>query len=252
MADLKEYLDFAVEAVRGTGLLDEDRTAIRSYKNGIDPVTEGDLYVEERIVGLIQQKYPGHGIISEERDEEHGDAEWVWVLDPIDGTKYYARGVPLYSISLALRHEGEEVVGAVYSPAQDRIYAARRGGGATMNGEPIACSSAGDLSSCTVFAEIPGSDSGPVEVCRALDDLRTLIAAAFRVRILGAGALGFCLLASGGIDVYANLGSIWKEWDIAAGKLIAREAGAGFAPLGGGFVAAPDPLFDTVLDLLKC
>lgn len=252
------YLKFAKEVVRKAGnelIKEKDRNVLR-HKKGGDLVTKGDLLVERYIVDSIKKKYPDHVVISEEQDKQDrdsidNDAEYIWLLDPIDGTKYYSAGVPLYTISLALKHNGKPALGVVYGPELKQMYCASEGNGATLNGRKIHCSGKKLLIESNICLEIPSRHSKDEEVDWALKKMRALIQNAFRVRIIGVGALGLCFCAMAGFDAYVNLGSGWKPWDIAAGHIIAEESGAKYSDTGGKIVAGPQNLHDELIELLE-
>jgi myo-inositol-1(or 4)-monophosphatase len=180
-----------------------------------DIVTASDLEIERFVIDQLRQHFPDHGFDSEERGQEHADAEFVWVLDPIDGTKYYTRGVPLYSISLALEQQGRPVIGIVYNPETGQMYSSLAGGGVSLNGEHVTCSQLERVDEVTVCLEIPSSQSSAAERRWACERIERLIDGVRRVRMLGVGALGLAYCATGAFDVYVNLGSATKHCDIS-------------------------------------
>jgi myo-inositol-1(or 4)-monophosphatase len=242
---MTDFLTIAEQAVRDAGQkamqMLHHAHVLRQKAFG-DFVTDGDVTVEEDVISSLLTHFPDHGFDSEERDKENAGAEYVWILDPIDGTKYYAKDVPLYAVSLALRRREEIVLGIVYMPEMDRMYTAEKGRGATLNGQPIHCSSEPQLASAHLCVEIPSRDVPEADRGLAFDRLASLVQNAYRVRVLGVASVGLCFCAAGGFDAYANLGSIWKRCDNAAGELILREAGGEFALLGRHVVAGPAPL----------
>ena len=242
---MSEFLTVAQQAVHDAGqkaLQMLHHAQVLRQKAYGDFVTDGDVSVEQDVISSLRTHFPGHGFDSEERDRENVDAEYVWLLDPIDGTKYYAKDVPLYSVSLALRRHNDLVLGLVYMPEMDRMYTAEKGGGAALNGQPIHCSSESQLQNAHICLEIPSRDVPEPDRRIAFDRLATLVQNAYRVRVLGVASVGLCFCAAGGFDAYANLGSIWKRCDNAAGELILREAGGEFALIGRHIVAGPAPL----------
>jgi myo-inositol-1(or 4)-monophosphatase len=188
-------------------------------------VTEGDERVEEFVIRSLQKQFPDHGFDSEERGKENVEAEYVWTLDPIDGTRYYADGVPLWAVSLALARGGEPVLAVVYSPKLRQMYSAVSGQGAALNGRKIECAARKELSQRSVCLEIPGRGAPPEELRWAMDKMRVLVENTYRTRILGVGSLSLCFCAAGGFDAYVNLGSALKRYDIAAGRVILEAAG---------------------------
>ncbi len=224
---------------------------VRREKRHRDIVTDGDLAVEEMVISDLHERFPHHGFHSEERPPENTSAEYVWVLDPIDGTKHYARHLPYWAVSLGLEHRGEPVLGAVYLPECGRMYSAAAGYGATLNGRPIRCSSQTSLSDAFLCVEIPHAQSNPSLRSWAIDRLQKLMERTLRVRIIGAGALGLCFTAAAGFDAYVNLGSSFKKVDYAAGRVILAEAGAIFEPRGETILAGPPELCKPIRELLE-
>lgn len=242
---MEEMLALAARLVREGGLMAKEmirHAEVRADKGRGDFVTEADLCVESHILDALRAAYPAHGFFSEECGGAETDTGFVWVLDPIDGTKHYMRGNPVYSVSLGLMRDGESVLGAVYLPETDQLYAARKNGGATLNGLPILCSSEDQLDQALVCAEIPSRHSPEVEQTSSLRRLEALIRSGQRVRIVGISSIGLCWCASGIFDVYVNLGSAWQPHDVAAAKIIMTEAGGGYTQHGQNVVAGPKGL----------
>lgn len=247
----------AEKIVRKAGLMAKEilqHSKIHHYKKFGEPVTEGDIRVEEFLISSLKEVFPDHGFDSEEKGQENIDAEYIWVLDPIDGTKYYAKDVPLYSVSLALERNKQLVLGIVYSPEFDRMYCASKGGGATMNGREICCSKEGRLNKASICLEIPSRNSSSQEQQWVMKKMSLLIESAYRARMIGVGALGLCFCAMGGFDAYVNLGSMWKYCDIAAGQIIIQESAGEFLYAGEKkrqIVAGPRALCDEIRAVLK-
>ena len=228
--DDMQKLRAAAEAVREGGRIGaamlHDARVVREKANE-DIVTEGDLAVEKHVVERLRRMFPDDGIDSEEMGAERTGADDVWILDPIDGPKYYARDVPL-----------------------DRMWVAAAGRGATLNGQPIRCSDQADLSAAFLCVQIPGPSFPDDELDWAGRKLFDLVRRSLRVRILGVGALDLCLCAAGAFDACINLGGPWKPCDVAAGWVIDAEAGAEVIQVGRRVVVAPPALCDPILDAL--
>lgn len=226
-------------------------SSVRVKASG-DVVTKWDLHVDSYVSNHILESFPHHGIISEESGETNADAEYVWILDPIDGSRHFSQGLPLYSISLALRRWDELILGVVYAPEGNRLFAAEAGGGATLDEEPIACSQRTSLAESIVCVEIP-TRHYPAELrSYALEKLALLMEHADRVRVIGVSALGLCYTAMGGFDAYVNLSGASKIWDLAAGEVILREAGGQLTRFADGpIVGGPPVLHDQLVDLLS-
>ena len=228
------------------------RSSLRDKAFG-DLVTGGDLAAERHVVTELKRLCPDYGFDSEETASENPEAEYTWVLDPIDGTKYYARDIPLYSTSLALRRGDEPILGVVHCPELNRLYSAGAGQQATLNGEAIRCSTQTSLEQATICLEIPSRYSPPAERRWGMEKMAVLVERCFRVRILGVGALGLCLCAAGGFDAYVNLNSATKPHDTAAGEVIMRGAGGQYLRVGRQeklIVAGPEKLCAALRELL--
>ena len=252
-SDTDELLKAAEQIVRDAGAKARQmihRAGVLEHKEHGDIVTDGDLCVEEHVISSLKKLFPDHGFISEERGTERADAEYVWTLDPIDGTKYYARDVPLWAISLALSRGGKPQLGIVFSPELDRLYSALTGNGATLNSRPIHCSVVKHLEQASICLEIPNRDSTADERKWALAKMSELVERAFRVRIIGVSSLGLCFCAAAGFDAFVSLSSPWHEWDVAAGRLILRESGGDYRTHGRRIIAGPATLCDQIQALL--
>jgi myo-inositol-1(or 4)-monophosphatase len=216
-------------------------------------VTSADKGINAFVIGALRDRFPEHGIDSEETGAANREVDYVWVLDPIDGTKYYARGLPFYTVSLALKHKGNLVLGIVYAPEFDHMYCAVSGDGATLNDRPILISETEALEAASVYLEIPSRTSPLRSRISAVDKLPILLNHAGRIRVIGVGSLGLCFCATQSFDVYVNLGSALKEHDIAAGRVILKEAGGEFLAMGeenGYVVAGPTALCTQICRLL--
>ena len=190
--------------------------------NDSDVVTIADKEAEAAILHYIHTHFPDHGIISEESGRDHEDREWRWVIDPLDGTTNFAMGLPPFCVSIALEHNKEAVIGVVFSPYLNEFFYAVKGAGAWLNGKQIHCSDKAEISKAVVATGMPydrndNSDNNLAEISRM----------AFRVRgirRMGSAAIDLCYTAAGFFDAYWELNL--NRWDVAAGQLIAAEAGA--------------------------
>jgi len=192
------------------------------YKGIINPVTEVDQQSEAFLLEAIQRRFPGDRIVAEENGEVAGDADSLWFIDPIDGTVNFAHGLPIFSVSLAYARRGELQFGVVYAPQMDECFAAARGEGATLNGRPIRVSATTELDRSLLVTGFPYHIRTTTE-----NNLNWYAHFALRsqgVRRLGSAALDLCYVAAGRFDGYWE--KFVEPWDVAAGALIAREAGA--------------------------
>jgi fructose-1,6-bisphosphatase/inositol monophosphatase family enzyme len=251
---LREHLKFAVGIVKGAGEIFshhiQSPKIIRRKAAG-DLATSGDLEVEKFIGEAIRERYSDHDFITEESEGRSTGSAYEWILDPVDGTKYYARGIPLCAISLGLRIDGKLSVGVVYAPLLGQLFSAASGMGAFLNGEACWCSRQKELDTAIICAEIPNRHSVKEDSDRAFARLRILIGAVGRVRAIGVTSLGLCWTAKGGYDSYVNLVSASRPWDVAAGQVILEESGAKLSRIDGRIVAGSPHLQDKLIRLLQ-
>jgi myo-inositol-1(or 4)-monophosphatase len=191
-------------------------------KGSIDLVTEMDHRSEELILGRIQADFPGHNILSEESGSLQNTGNQQWIIDPLDGTVNYAHGVPIYSVSIAYAEDSVVQIGVVYDPMQDECFSAQLGKGATLNGQPLPVLEPIDLNSSLLVTGFPYDIRTHPE--NNLDLYARFTLASQGVRRFGSAALDLCYVAAGRVDGYWEIRI--KLWDIAAGGLIAEEAGA--------------------------
>ena len=195
---------------------------VKSKLNDSDIVTKADKAAERLLINHIRETYPSHSILSEESGEEDHDSEYRWVIDPLDGTTNFSQGLPMFCVSIGIEHNGETVAGVVYGAYLDELFHAVKGGGAFLNGTPIASSAKSDLAQCVVATGFPvDKDTNPDN---NLDNVAQVLPYVRGMRRLGSAALDLCYVAAGFLDGYWELNL--HEWDVSAGLLIASEAGA--------------------------
>lgn len=218
------YLKTAIEAARSAGALLREKwgKALHIDKKGrINVVTEADLASEQLIRELITQRFPEHEILGEEGGLTASNQAPLWIVDPLDGTTNFAQGYPFFSVSIALRVDGEIVIGVVYDPTHDELFHATKNGGAFLNNRPI------HVSNHEIFEESLLVTGFPYDVSDApdlhLDLFKAMVVKARGIRRDGSAALDMCYIASGRFDAYWEVGL--HPWDIAAGLLIINEAG---------------------------
>jgi myo-inositol-1(or 4)-monophosphatase len=199
------------------------------YKGAIDLVTEVDHQSEALLLGQIQRLFPGHQIVSEEAGLVSGRSENQWYVDPLDGTVNYAHGIPFFSVSIAYAHEGIVTLGVVYDPMRDELFAAERGWGARLNGRVLQVSRVTELQRSLLVTGFPyDAWSTPRNNLEYYGRFAKLTQG---VRRLGSAAQDLCYVAAGRFEGYWELSV--KPWDIAAGGLIASEAGAAVTTVDG-------------------
>jgi myo-inositol-1(or 4)-monophosphatase len=213
---------------RGAALLRQGRSHFGSLipKGDRDYATEIDVRIEEEIRAILSEAAPKVAFLGEEEGESRaapGGARWV--LDPIDGTVNFANGSPLCAISLALVEGGEPTLGIIDLPLVGERYIARAGGGAYLNGRRTRVSVKGSLSEAMVgFADFAVGPGAGIENRIHRELMERLVAASLRVRVHGSESLDLAWLAAGRLEVTVQLSNL--PWDVTAGVLIAREAGA--------------------------
>ncbi|MYL24440.1 inositol monophosphatase [Halomonas alkaliantarctica] len=196
-------------------------------KGGDELVTDADVTVDRLIRERLQAHFPGETLLSEELspDQQQLDAPALWVVDPIDGTVNFANGLRHVAVSIGWLEKGVGKVGVVHAPFLQETFAATKGQGATLNGEPIQPSDATELSHTLVATGFPYQK---VDREALLTRLSAVLSQCQDIRRNGSAALDLCDVACGRLDAYYESVS---PWDIAAGWLIAREAGASAAHL---------------------
>jgi myo-inositol-1(or 4)-monophosphatase len=235
-----DYLNVCEKAVRAAGATIQGwigRTSVH-HKGPADLVTEADFAAQEVIRQTVLGVFPEHCLLGEESPPTpsaglaESAAEFRWIADPLDGTTNFVHGVPHYASSLALAHKGRVLVGAVFDPNLDECFTAAVGRGAFLNGRPIRASKVEDLS------EGIAAVGFPAKTWPESPDLLVFNEAIFRcqgVRRTGSAALNLCYLAAGRFDVLWAFST--KVWDVAAGTLLASEAGGVVSsPQGDAFV----------------
>ena len=234
-ADPTELRELAVELARAGGDLAltgrrARRVAIAATKSSrTDLVTEFDRAAERLIVDELTRRRPSDAVVGEEGAATTGGSGYEWFIDPIDGTTNFVYGLPSWSTSIGVTLDGVPVAGAVYVPVSGEMYAAHRGGGATLDGDPIRCSDCPDLALALVATGFSYDASIRGHQAQRLAG----IIGEFRdVRRLGSAAIDLCHVAAGRVDVYFE--EHLNAWDAAAGLLIAEEAGCVTSDLSGG------------------
>jgi len=222
-------LDFAIETAREAGRVLAERFGRASlevrHKGDIDLVTEADLAAERLIVERIRSHHPRHAILAEEagaveRVAGASPSDYKWIIDPLDGTTNYAHGYPCFCVSIALERSGELIIGVIYNPTRDEMFAAERGAGATLNGRRIRVSEINDLNQAMVCTGFPYDVRARGDFAR---HFHNFIMHAQSVRRDGSAALDLAYVACGRFDGFWEEGL--RPWDVAAGAIIIEEAG---------------------------
>lgn len=199
-------------------------------KGSIDLVTDADLAAEKYIIGQITKLFPKHSICAEEGGTIEKAGEFIWFIDPIDGTTNFAHGFPYFSISLGLVKNNETILGLVYNPVSGECFLAERGSGAFLNDEQIKVSTETKLQNSLLLTGFP-YDVATTEK-NNLRAFNKATKATQGVRSLGSAALDLCQVACGRFEAFWELSL--QPWDLAAGSLIVTEAGGKISNCDGG------------------
>ncbi len=237
-APVNIFLETAIDAVRAAGAVALRRRAALGparFKGEKDLVTDADIECDGLIRAKILERFPGHDLLTEEEGALDQGSAWRWLVDPIDGTINYSRGIPLWGVSVGLAHEGRMLCGAIYLPVFDELFTAVAGGGATLNGEPIRVAPRSDLSTAIVSHgdfNVGADDNARRDLNAAnfWGRMRT-VSGVQRVKCLGSAVVEGAYVACGRMDGYW-MGYL-KPWDVAVTSLLVTEAGGRVTDLAG-------------------
>ena len=253
-------VNIAVRAARAAGdiivrNMDRiDRLKIVTKQNN-DFVSKVDLMAEQAIIDTLKQAFPDHGILAEESGQQDREAEFQWIIDPLDGTTNYLHGFPQFAVSIALQHKGRLEVGVIYDPLSQELFTASRGNGATLNDRKIRVTGHNGLTNALLGTGFPYYDQSYLDTY--LETMKALMQKTAGIRRPGSAALDLAWLAAGRIDGFWEFNL--KAWDIAAGALIVREAGgivSDFENRGnylqsGDIIAAAPKVFPEMLKIIQ-
>ncbi len=206
------------------------------HKGVIDLVSEADRQSEKFLLSYIRRRFPADRIVAEESGELAGTADHTWYIDPLDGTINYVHGIPIYAVSIAYAEAGALRLSVVYDPMRDECFSAlsgtagASGAGAWLNGAPIYPSVTSDLDHALLVTGFPYDIRTAPD--NNLDHYTHLALHSQGVRRLGSAALDLCYVACGRFDGFWELRL--KSWDVAAGALVALQAGAAVTDMNGG------------------
>lgn len=228
------YVNIAVKAARRAGkvitrYMGEFDTFKTQEKGLNDFVTRIDRAAEDEIIDTIKKAYPHHGILAEESGTHPGE-EYIWIIDPLDGTMNYVHGFPHYSVSIAIQYKNQIEHGVVYDPISQDLYTASRGRGAQLNDKRIRVSKSHGLEGALIGSSFPYHNRA-----QFIDEHYGIFKAVFTrcadVRRLGSAALNLAYTAAGRLDGFWESGL--KPWDMAAGVLLVKEAGGFISDFNG-------------------
>lgn len=226
--NLHPMLNVAIKAARAAGAIINraalDVEAVRiSQKEVNDFVTEVDQASEKAIIETLLTAYPGHGILAEESGSEHGakDSEYVWIIDPLDGTTNFIHGFPVYCVSIALAVRGKIEQAVIYDPSRNDLFSATKGRGAYMNDRRLRVSKRIRLADCLLATGFPFRKGDNFKNYLAI--MADVMPRTAGLRRPGAAALDLAYVAAGFTDGFFETGL--APWDMAAGSLLVQEAG---------------------------
>lgn len=201
-----------------------------SEKDRNDFVTEIDHLAEQQLIAAIHKAYPDHGILAEESGRQGGD-EYLWIIDPLDGTTNFLHGFPQFAVSVACQHRGRLEAGVVFDPLRGELFTAARGAGAQLDGRRLRVSRQRSLDGALIGTGFPYR-ANMQWLQSYLAMLEPVMTRAAGVRRPGSAALDLCYVAAGRLDGFWELGL--AAWDTAAGTLLITEAGGRVGTLSGG------------------
>ena len=252
-------LNIAVRAARRAGSiinrasLDGGGLEVRAKQRN-DFVTKVDKAAEEAIIDVVRKAYPDHAVLAEESGAS-GQAEYQWVIDPLDGTTNFIHGFPQYCVSIAIRHREALAHGVIYDPIRNELFTASKGRGAYLNDRRIRVSKCARLGDALVGTGFPFKETDRIDLYTG--QLKNIMQTAAGVRRAGAAALDLAYVACGRLDAFWEMGL--SPWDMAAGALMILEAGGLVGDLRGddgyldkGEIACATPkVFTGLLEALK-
>ena len=226
-----DYIPFATDIALEAGsiLMRHYRRVAVEYKGAFDTVTAADRAAERFVVGRIRAQFPAHAIVAEEGGSHQGDGEFVWYVDPLDGTTNFLHGLGRFCVSIGLWDRGEGLVGVVYDPLHNDLYTAESGSGAYLNHRRIRVSEQADFKRGLYATGFPSSIRGTNP---NLHYFHQVAMVTHGVRRIGSAALDLCTVAQGHFEGFWEIGL--KPWDVGGGLVILSEAGGSCCDFDGG------------------
>ena len=255
--DTNQAKKISIECVKEAGKLlmeNIDKVKEVSFKAKSDIVTNIDLQSERIIVDKIKTNFPEHSILSEESGFVDQHSEYVWIMDPIDGTMNYYHASAPFRVALCLTYKQKPIISTIYNPIKDELYFAEAGQGATLNDKKIIVNDNFELKNSVVMTHISSKKEARARTILALDSIfkKTL-----HMRMFGSGLAAMSYVASGKFDVFFNVKTY--PWDILPGALLVQEAGGVVTDIEGNKIttesmsvlATNGKVHDQMLQLLK-
>ena len=222
-----DFLTFAIKLAKEAGDIHMSYfgniSSVQKKSTNIDLLTSADTKAEEYILNQIHKFYPTHSILSEEKGVFDTNSEYLWVIDPLDGTTNFVHNIPIFSVSIGLvKKDKETVCGVVYNPAANKIFYAEKNKGAYLNDNVIKSTNTKSLENSLLVTGFPYTHDEKYHI--SFEIFKEFYDVTRGIRRLGAASLDLCFVAMGRFDGYYEYSL--KPWDICAGSLIAEEAGA--------------------------
>ncbi len=260
MSTPAEFEKVACEAARKAGSMIREKfagaTPVTVERKGLhDFVTAVDREAEALVAGHLLEHFPEHTVMAEEGSPEAEDADFRWIVDPLDGTTNFIHGVPVFAVSVALESRDGLLAGVVHDPIRDETFHAHRSGGARLNGRPIRCTEPQSTHESLIATGFPFRELSRVEAY--LEAFLAFIRTTAGLRRAGSASIDLAYTACGRYDGFWEIGL--SRWDIAAGVLLVREAGGTVTDITGGdghldtgdIVAAGKNLHPTMLEVTR-
>ena len=225
MENPSEFLDFAISVAKEAGKIQMSYfgkiSSLEKKSTNIDLLTNADTESEEFIIQKIQETYPYHSILSEEKGELFTDSQYLWVIDPLDGTTNFVHNLPIFAVSIALQYNNKTVAAAIYNPSVEKCFYAEINKGAFLNNKNIHVSNCTKLENSLLATGFPYLHDKKYDL--SFDLFKSFYDKSRGIRRLGAASLDLCFVSMGRFDGFYEFGL--KAWDICAGELILKESG---------------------------
>lgn len=262
----EKYKDFRIFAEKvaikvGKYLLEnQKKVKVLSYKKLQDVLTNIDLEAQEMIISTIKSNFPTHGIIAEEEDV-YEVKEYTWVIDPLEGTKYYSKGITFYDTAISMFFNDKPVVGVLYTPPENSLYSASLNEGAFFNGESIKVSDQRELKKSMIYATLPHIGLSRKDFKKTYQKLDFLFKNTYRVRYMASVNKAMAWIAHGAFEAFINIPKEELIWDVSSGFALVTAAGGKVTDLSGspiknfdvskGVVVSNGKIHDKLVSLLS-
>ena len=226
---LKKYLEFSQNLAKEVGqilLSEQNNFKVIKFKDRKDVATSADIKSEEHVIKNISKVFPDHSIFSEENGLIKKDPDYLWIIDPLDGTKEYLRGITLWNFSIALEYKGKLITSCIYRPFEKNFYYAALDIGSYLNNKKLKLSEVNKLSDSFVYCYLPSYFKNKQNYEKSFSLLSKIGKSVYRLRSMADENTALCWLAQGAMEAFINISNAPKWHDIAPGLLIAKEAGA--------------------------